>query len=204
MLWYQEVSILALAFCLASCIFNVVRLIKLGKPQDYSERRGNTRKAVEYSFTTAMSPAKKESAFLHLPTYTAGILFHLGTFLSLLIFLLFIVNIEINGTIAGIVSGFLFISGLSGAGILVKRMVMKKLLALSNPDDFISNLLVTLFQFATALMLLNLRIVPAYYIVTAILLFYIPVGKLKHTVYFFAARYQLGYFFGWRGIWPPK
>jgi hypothetical protein len=32
---------------------------------------------------------------------------------------------------------------------------------------------------------------------------YIPAGKLRHTVYFFAARYHLGYFFGWRGVWPP-
>ena len=29
------------------------------------------------------------------------------------------------------------------------------------------------------------------------------VGKLKHVVYFFAARYHLGFFYGWRNVWPP-
>jgi len=43
-----------------------------------------------------------------------------------------------------------------------------------------------------------------YYVTAALLLLYIPVGKLRHLVYFFAARYQLGYFYGWRGSWPPS
>jgi hypothetical protein len=42
-----------------------------------------------------------------------------------------------------------------------------------------------------------------YYLTYSLLMLYIPIGKLRHTVYFFAARYHLGYFFGWRGVWPP-
>ena len=38
----------------------------------------------------------------------------------------------------------------------------------------------------------------------AALFFYLPLGKLKHLVYFFAARYQLGIFYGRRGVWPAR
>jgi hypothetical protein len=41
-----------------------------------------------------------------------------------------------------------------------------------------------------------------YFIIAAVLWLYFPVGKLRHVVYFFAARYHLGFFFGRRGVWP--
>ncbi len=154
MSWYRGIAILALAICLGICIFHIIRLLKLGKPRDYSKQAGNISKALIYSYTGAMSPVKKESAFLHLPTYTAGIFYHLGTFLSLLIFIFFIFNTKIEGSLVWIISGFLFITGLCGIGILLKRMIKKELLALSNPDDFISNILVTVFQFVTAFTLI--------------------------------------------------
>jgi hypothetical protein len=106
--------------------------------------------------------------------------------------------------------------------------VKKELLFLSNPDDFISNALVTAFQVATIIFLVNLQIsqssnlpipqspnlpIPQspnppiqllYYLSFTILMLYLPAGKLRHLIYFFAARYHLGYFFGRRGVWPPE
>jgi nitrate reductase gamma subunit len=86
----------------------------------------------------------------------------------------------------------------------MKRMAKQQMRALSNPDDYISNLLVTVFQFVTALVLIDGSIIPSYFILASVLLLYVPLSKLKHTIYFFAARYHLGYFFGWRNVWPPK
>jgi hypothetical protein len=83
-------------------------------------------------------------------------------------------------------------------------MLKKGLRDLSDPDDYISNLLVTIFQIMTGLVILMHRLVPAYFIMASLLLIYFPFGKLKHSIYFFAARYHLGFFYGWRGIWPPK
>ncbi len=202
--WYIWFALIGLTVCLLSCSTHLVRLVRLGKPKDFSKKVGNTQKAIMYSFTGAMNPAKKESAFMHLPTYTAGILYHLGTFLSIAVFFLMIFNIYFEGLLYWIIPAFLFITGLNGLGILIKRMIKKELLALSNPDDFISNILVTLFQFITALTILNIQLSPVYFVLTGILLLYFPVGKLKHTVYFFAARYHLGFFYGWRNAWPPK
>lgn len=202
--WYYWLALAALAICLGSLLFHTIRLIKLGKPKDFSTPLGKPSSAIPYSFIGAMSPTKKESAFLYLPTYTAGIFYHIGTFLSIFIFLIMLFQIQITGWLAWGIFGFLIVSGLSGLGILIKRMSKKQMRTLSNPDDYISNFLVTVFQFVTALVMIYPVQIPIYFITASILLLYIPLSKLKHTIYFFAARYHLGYFFGWRNVWPPK
>jgi hypothetical protein len=180
-----------------------MRLIRRGKPVDYAVPAGDTTKAVMYSFTGAMSPAKKESAYLHLPVYAAGILYHLGTFLSIFIFFLLLAGVVPEGIIRGIVSIFLILTTLSGLWILIRRVFELTLRSLSNPDDYISNGLVTLFQALTIGVLFTEILMASYFIAVSVLLLYLPLGKLKHAVYFFAARYHLGYFFGYRGTWPP-
>lgn len=201
---YMLFSLFAFTVCLGSCLYHFFRLIRLGKPQDFSKPLGEVGPAVKYAFTKAMDPKKKESAFLHLPTYTAGILYHLGTFLSLFLFVLFLFKIEPHGALRSLIIGFLVISGINGFAILLKRILKKELKTLSNPDDFISNILVTAVQLMTAVSLYNPRFLPWYFILVSIFFLYLPIGKLKHTVYFFAARYHLGFFYGWRGVWPPK
>jgi len=220
LLWYQWMALAALGICLAACLLYFIRLLRMGKPVDYSRPAGETGGAIRWAFTGAMSPAKKESAFLHLPTYTAGLLYHMGTFLSLILFFFVILELLPKGWLAIAITVFLCVSAFSGIAILVKRIVKKELRSLSNPDDFISNFLVTLFQIMTIVIIFLPHslpasplprfpasplptVLPSYYLLFSILMLYIPVGKLRHTVYFFAARYHLGYFFGRRGVWPP-
>jgi hypothetical protein len=202
--WYHYAALASLGVCLAAMSFHMFRLIRLGKPADFAPAAGKTMPAMIYSFTGAMSPAKKESAFLHLPTYAAGILYHLGTFLSIILFFVILVQCPVDGVFSVLLSVFLIITGFCGIGILVKRMIKKTLRNLSNPDDYISNILVTLFQLTTSLVLLLPEAGPGYFILTSMLLLYFPVGKLRHAIYFFAARYHLGLFYGRRGVWPPK
>jgi hypothetical protein len=204
MFWYHWLAIISALICAISCLIHGIRLIRLGKPTDYSQQKGNFHAAVRYSFTGAMSPIKKESAYLHFPTYISGLLYHLGTFVSLFLFVLLISGVYISGLLVFIITTILMITGLCGMGIFIKRIFVQKMRALSNPDDYISNLLVTFVQFLTALVLIRPEFTASYFILVSILLLYLPLGKLKHVVYFFAARYHLGFFYGWRGVWPPK
>ncbi len=204
MIWYQWMAIVALLVCLLSCIYHSYRIVSLGNPPEYARRAGHIGKAVKYSFTGAMSPKVKESAYLHMPTYVAGIIYHLGTFLAIFMFFLVLFNIWLQGWVMWAAVVMLIASGLCGVGILIKRMSKHELRTLSSPDDYISNILVTAFQLITAVAMIDAAYVPAYFIIVSLLMFYFPVGKLKHAVYFFAARYHLGYFYGWRGVWPPK
>ena len=216
--WYQWLAIAGLSICILTCLLHFLRLIRLGKPVDFSRPASKQGNALVYAFTGAMSPVKKESAYLHLPTYTAGIFYHLGTFLSFILFFFILTGALPTGWISAIIAAFLLISALSGLAILIKRIIKEELKSLSTPDDFISNILVTLFQLTTLAIIFYLTVLPSYrptvlpsyshivilsyYLTFTLLTLYIPVGKLRHMVYFFAARYHLGFFFGWRGVWP--
>jgi hypothetical protein len=204
MYWYHYIALASSGIFLANFSYHLIKLIRLGKPHDYAPSAGMTGPAILYSFTGAMSPVKKESAFLHLPSYTAGIIYHLGSFLSILLFILkWFIDISF-GLLSGFLAILLFISVCCGIGILIKRIISINLKNLSNPDDYLSNILVTSFQLSTALVLIMDSFTPVYYIISALLLLYFPLSKLKHVIYFFAARYHLGFFYGWRGVWPPK
>jgi hypothetical protein len=204
MAWYQFLTVAALLVCFIGLSLHLVRLIRLGVPVEYSRRRGEVTPAIAYSFLGAMSPTKKESAYLHLPTYVGGLLYHIGTFTSAVLLFVCLLGIEVDGLVRWALVGLLVVSTVSGMAILVKRMAVKTLKALSNPDDYLSNFLVTSFQLFTVARLGDAAFAPFYFLSASLLLLYVPIGKLKHVLYFFAARYHLGLFYGWRGVWPLR
>ena len=210
--WYHYMALGCLAACIFACLWHFFRLVRLGKPKDLSQKSGNIAKAEAYSYTMAMLPNQKESAYLHIPTFTAGIFFHVGISISLVLFIFFffadtelfrqwlalaiLMLLMLLMLLLGVLSGFI---------LFLKRMFSPKMRVLSTLDDFLSNFLTTLFQLATGFYLIFGDLFAVYYYMSAsILLLYLPVGKLRHAIYFFAARYQLGFFYGWRNSWPPK
>jgi len=211
MFWYQYLCLGCLFVCVSACLWHFIRLVRLGKPKDLSKKSGNITKSVIYSNTFAMLPNQKESAYLHLPTFTAGVLFHIGTFLALLLFIVFffidmaiIWEYEALMILTVLVELFLFISIVCGLILFSKRLFSSKLRELSTLDDTISTLLTMAFQqFTMTYLVAGDSFAMYYYILASIFFLYIPVGKLRHVVYFFAARYQLGFFYGWRNSWPP-
>lgn len=206
---FQIIAIAGAVFCLCGLFFHFIHVVRLGKPNDMSEKSGDTTKGIIYANTTAMLPQNKESAYLHLPGYAAGMLFHLGIFTSFLVFLLsffpfFNRWIEVS-TLRLIIAAALAVTCLSGYILLFRRALSKDLKGFSTPDDFISNALTSTFQLFTLLHLVwptNGVVTALYYIVCALLFVYMPFGKLRHVVYYFAARYHLGFFYGWRNVWP--
>jgi len=207
------------------CAIHFLRLIKLGAPKDLSERSGSIPAGVIYSNTVAMLPFQKESAYKHLPTFTAGVIFHLGTFLAYFCFLILFFDVVWGFffqyiIISSIISICLWISVCCGIGLIIKRLTSKKLRPISNADDYISVFLVTLFQFTAALLFTTFSfhehlhqlfstevhgsIIIIYFIAATLLFIYLPFGKMRHLVYYFAARYHLGFFYGRRGTWPPR
>ncbi|MCL2246405.1 MAG: hypothetical protein FWC10_04760 [Lentimicrobiaceae bacterium] len=225
MVYFTCISIAALVFCLTMCAIHFFRLVRQGAPKDLSEKSGDITAGVIYSNTAAMLPTQKESAYKHLPTFTAGVFFHLGTFLAFFCFILlyfdavwtFFFQYTWISLLIALGTG---VGACCGIGLFIKRLTSKKLRPISNMDDYISVFLTTLFQLTTALMFTVFVFYESFiqyfsstvhdwlsiaYLVAASLLFiYLPFSKLKHLVYYFAARYHLGFFYGRRGTWPPK
>lgn len=189
-------------FFIVCFIFILIKSLTKNQFFNPSIAKGKENPAIAYSFTKAMSPFKKESAYLHLPTYTAGMIFHLGTFFCFLCLAVFFVNFSLPDWFRYLASAFVITAAASGTGLLIKRMVNVKLRSFSNPDDYFSNILVIGFQILTVLAFFRQDIVPVLFIYSSVMFLYIPVGKLKHTFYFFTDRIHLGKYYGKRGVWP--
>ena len=208
----QYLAIAATVYCFVSLFVHFVKIVRLGAPKDKSEPSGSVKEGVIYSNTRAMMPTEKESAYLHLPSYAVGILFHIGIFCCLLFFVLsffpFFNNWISNGSVWHYVLAIpAAIGAVCGIVLFLRRLVSKDLKVLSMPDDFISTCLVAFFQLMTTLYLLfpaACAVNTIYYISSILLLLYMPLGKLRHVVYFFAARFHIGFFYGWRNVWPNK
>jgi nitrate reductase gamma subunit len=202
--WFHYLSISAALYLVLSILFTIIKLVRQGVSTDYSTAIGNAKSGVVYSLTSAMSPRKKESAFLHKTTYGAGIGFHIGTFLAIVLYFLSWSNVVFPDPLRFIFMIILSCGIFCGISVLVKRITTQTLRKLSNPDDYFANIIVTLFQVATIVMFSFPGMDMYYFVIAALLMFYFPAGKLMHAVFFFSARYHLGVFFGRRGVWPSK
>ena len=187
----------------AACIVLFLRTVLMGEEYDPSVPKGRTFPAVLYSYTGAMSPFKKETANRHWLTYTAGILYHGGIFFSFFWLLIRMLPVDPPDSVFMPSFCILCITSISGMAILVKRMSSRKMRSLSNPDDYLSNIMATGFQIITAASLLSLAGQSLVYTYSAVLFIYIPVGKLRHAVFFPLTRIYLGLHYGRRGVWPP-
>lgn len=190
-------------FLAAACRLVTQVLLRAGT-SDPSQVRGHTARAVLYSLTAAMSPLKKESAKRHVPTYVMGLVFHAGVFLGFVWLAVHFFAVAATPLAARSSGVFLILSSLSGAALFVKRTLKPKLRYFSTLDDYASNLIVVGFEAVTALALFDARFVPASFVYASVLFLYIPLGKLRHAIFFALARVYLGIFYGRRGVWGVK
>jgi hypothetical protein len=82
------------------------------------------------------------------------------------------------------------------------RIAEHNLRGLSLPDDHFAVWLTTLFITVAGLAVINDAFIIPMYIVSAITFIYIPLGKIRHCLYFFFSRVFFGKFFGRRAVFP--
>lgn len=165
---------------------------------------GSPRRGILYAFGPALLPWAKESVRNHLPSYALGILLHLGVAAAALGLALSLLRTEPAPALRwGL--GFPAAAGaLASLGLFAKRIFHKPLHALSTADDYLSNALVTLFLGLGAGRALDPSYEPWFLGAAALMLFHLPVGKLRHCLFFFLSRAGFGAFFGRRGVFPPR
>ena len=166
---YHVILLLGFGICFLSCWFQYLQILLAKTNKDLAQQKANKTSGIIYSLTKAISPLKKESAYLHLPTYAAGIIFHFGTFLCFILLAAHFFNISLLSWIQYICIIFLIISIFCGIGIFLKRTFISKLRNLSHPDDYFSNLIVTIFQTFSAITLICPKSLPYLFIYAIIL-----------------------------------
>jgi hypothetical protein len=171
-------------------------------PADNSPIKGNLSDGIKYAFTTGMAPWAKESTRMHMLAYLRGIGFHIGIFAAIGA----VVISPFWEYLPPLVSWTLFwsltIGAILGAAGGIMRIAEHNLRGLSLPDDHFAVWLTTLFIAVAGLAVVNKAFMIPMYIMSAITFIYIPLGKIRHCLYFFFSRIFFGKFFGRRGVFP--
>jgi hypothetical protein len=167
---------------------------------DPSPGKGSDKLGILYAFTLGMLPWKKESARLHPLVYLRGIFFHIGIFAGILVLMLSIFNVASHNVLNLVLSVLMWIGVISGVAAIVSRVADPKLRGISNPDDYVSPVLITLFMLTGALHVMGLLGSVYFYAATSVLCLYLPWSKVRHCVYFFFSRGKIGAMMGHRGL----
>ncbi len=171
-------------------------------PADNSPIKGSLPRGIQYAFTTGMLPWAKESTRIHMIAYLRGIGFHVGIFAAIGTVILSPFWGYLPPPLSLFWSWLLILGALLGAAGGILRIAEHNLRGLSLPDDHFAVWLTTLFIALAGMAVINGAFMIPMYIVSAITFVYVPLGKIRHCLYFFFARLFFGKFFGRRAVFP--
>ncbi len=193
------VVLLAAAWCAVALAVAFGRARAFGTRRLFAPPSGDAQAGVRYAFTKGMAPQAKESVRMNPVSYLAGMLYHTGVFAA---FALLVMHLAGGG--GSRVLAVLALGGsLGGCALLFKRALKPHLRGLSCVDDYLSNGLATAFAALAGLAVFVPGLTLPWLLETTALLIYVPLGKIRHCVFFFSTRYHSGAFFGRRGVFPP-
>jgi uncharacterized membrane protein len=151
-----------------------------------------------------MRPSHKETARLHLVKFAVGVAMHLGILTAIAKLIFLIVNPSFEPWSSVVLGSAFCVAALCGLYLFVRRVLAATLRSISSFDDYFSVSMVIGFLVFAALEELGVVGRPAFFIFSAALFFYLPLGKLRHALFFFIARMDYGRRLGHRGVYPPK
>jgi hypothetical protein len=198
-------QLLALAGLLAGLFGIYLRYTETKRrtlPTDKSPIKGNISHGITYAFTKGMMPWAKESTRIHLIAYLRGIGFHVGIFTAIGTVIISPFWDSLPPLLFLVLFCILLIGAVLGAAGGIMRIAEHNLRGLSLPDDHFAVWLTTLFITVAGLAVINDSFVIPMYIISAITFIYIPLGKIRHCLYFFFSRIFFGKFFGRRAVFP--
>jgi hypothetical protein len=196
--------LLAAAWAILALVFLHLKAKSYGKRTLYSKPAGDPTKGVIYAFTKGMAPWAKESVMMNLPSYMGGMGFHAGVFTAFGLLIAAVVGLELPALLIVLARVLTAVGTIGGISLLLKRLLKPQLLGLSSPDDFVSNLLSSLFVVLALAQTFHPSLKALWMCEAILLLVYAPLGKIRHCFFFFTTRYHLGAFFGRRGTFPPQ
>ena len=171
-------------------------------PTDQSSIKGNIAHGITYAFTQGMLPWAKESTRLHMIAYLRGIGFHIGIFTAIGAVIISPFWAYLHPLLSPVLFWVLILGAVLGAAGGIMRITEHNLRDLSLPDDHFAVWLTTVFITITGLAALNAAFIIPMYIIATLTFVYVPVGKIRHCLYFFFSRIFFGKFFGRRAVFP--
>jgi hypothetical protein len=155
-----------------------------------------------YAYTLGMAPWSKESTRRHAIAYLRGVAFHMGIFLGLAVLLVSPWLDGIPGGLRSFLGVLVALGAFFGLAGFLTRFIEKNLKAMTTLDDYFAVLVVSLFLGVEALWLFYPPAEVAFYLTSAAMLVYAPLGKIRHCIYFAYSRLFYGKFVGSRAVLP--
>ena len=196
--------VLSFFISIFSLVILIWRTFSYGRRRVHAASAGEARRGVAYALGRGMMPWEKESAQKHLPTYLAGVIYHFGVFSGMFYLFSLVVPVVLPALFLEILRVLVAVGLLCGVGLLIKRLTLGYMRAISCADDYVSNALVNFFLVLVLLDSFHLNLRSLLFLVTIILFTYIPAGKIRHCFFFFYSRILFGQFYGRRGVLSQK
>lgn len=189
-------------------LLQVVRTRSFGTRPPVAEASGSALRGILYAFGPGMAPSAKESTRTHSVVYALGVGYHLGIFTAFGVLIWSMRDAAIGvlppAPVRQVAQVLTALGMIGGTALLVRRARGPLLRTISIPDDYLANLLTTAFIALAGLRLLAGSLEPALLVSAMMLLLYIPLGKIRHCLFFFPARWNLGRHYGRRGTFPLR
>ena len=202
MLFFQLFALAGLTAGLFGIYIRYAETKRRALPADRSPLKGDTSRGIQYAFTAGMMPWAKESTRIHKVAYLRGIGFHLGIFAAIVAVIVSPFWESLPSFLSGALFWVLMLGALLGAAGGIMRMLENNLRGLSLPDDHFAVWLTTLFIATTGLAVISEAFMIPMYLFSAVTFVYVPLGKIRHCLYFFFSRIFFGKFFGRRAVFP--
>lgn len=202
----ETIRIIAMASIAWTAIALLVQWVqsKGYRRKDYSAKAGNPIKGIIYNFTYAMTPSHKESIKLHPLEFTVGVIMHIGIFVSIAKAVIALINPQL-ATHSHLILAVILAAAIICALIqLFRRILSKELRSISTFDDYLAIVIVSDFLISAFLQEKGVISLTAFLIHATIVFIYMPIGKLRHVLFFFAVRTDFGARLGYRGTYPSK
>ncbi len=198
------IVLVAAAWCVVALVAAVVLACRRGGPRVHAEARGRASAGWLYAFGPAMWPWAKDGVRRHPLALVFGLALHLGLGVASVV----LAGVTLGGwrapslpaALRAAASLLLVAAVVSGVALLVRRARDARLRSISVPDDYLSNGLVTLWLAATATWCVEPGAEPWLLLAASAVLFYAPLGKIRHCVFYPIARAALGTRLGRRGV----
>ena len=168
--------------------------------KDFSRERGSPARGILFAFTLGMAPWEKESTRIHWIAYVRGIFFHIGIFTAFAVLLVSPWLDLLPAWLTWAAAAITAIGALFGFAGILMRLAGPNERMLSLPDDYASVILTSVFTALASATLIWPSILSAFYVMTGLMMAYIPISKIRHCVYFFYSKFLFGFNFGRRGV----
>ncbi len=202
MLIFQLLALAGLIAGLFGIYLRYAETKRRALPADKSPIKGNVSHGITYAFSTGMMPWAKESTRIHMIAYLRGIGFHIGIFTAIGAVIISPVWGLLPPLLSWTLVFVLTLGAILGAAGGIMRIAEHNLRGLSLPDDHFAIWLTTLFITVAGLAVINKAFMIPMYIISAVTFVYVPLGKIRHCLYFFFSRIFFGKFFGRRAVFP--